>query len=298
LILDAVLFSPDHRYNAPIIGPQDGLRGVDLETVGRFFREHYAPGNATLVLAGDFDPGQARRWIETWYGAVPPGELPPPRSHAGHPTRVERRVYLEDDVREPRLYAAYATPGLFRPADAPLDVLADLLASGPGSLLHDRLVSASGLARAVRVTHAPREYAGVFTIEVTPAPDSSLTRVLGALDSLLAEANTEPFPEERVHGTVRRIQARLLRAVESTGGRADRMAAYLVSTGRPDFLAEDLARYEAIGPSDITGVASTYLRPDRRVLLSVVPLGAADSALPESEPALPRSEPTLPESKP
>ena len=57
------------------------------------------------------------------------------------------------------------------------------------------------------------------------------------------------------------------------GGKADQLNSYLFYTGNPDYFNEDLARYRAIDATDVGTVASTYLRDNGRVVLSVVPVG-------------------------
>ena len=55
------------------------------------------------------------------------------------------------------------------------------------------------------------------------------------------------------------------------GGKADQLNAYLTNTGDPDWFNEDLARYRALSPSDISAAAAQFLPKDRRVELIVVP---------------------------
>jgi predicted Zn-dependent peptidase len=64
------------------------------------------------------------------------------------------------------------------------------------------------------------------------------------------------------------------------GGKADLLNNYLFHTGNPDYFEEDLARYRSLAPSDVRAVALRFLRPER-VVLSVVPEGRRDLAVPE-----------------
>src|SRR5688500_17365648 len=71
--ISAALYPPDHPYSWPTIGSMADLSAASLEDVKDFFRTWYAPNNATLTVAGDFDPAQTKRWIEQYFGAIPRG---------------------------------------------------------------------------------------------------------------------------------------------------------------------------------------------------------------------------------
>ena len=61
---------------------------------------------------------------------------------------------------------------------------------------------------------------------------------------------------------------------------ADQLNGYLTATGDPDYFNEDLARYRAVDPDDVSSFARTILRDDGRVVLSIVPTGKKDLAAP------------------
>ncbi|MGD8700183.1 MAG: hypothetical protein PVJ43_12885, partial [Gemmatimonadales bacterium] len=92
----------------------------------------------------------------------------------------------------------------------------------------------------------------------------------------------QEYPAEReVARAVNQYEARFLDGLERVGGfggKADRLNMYYTYTGNPDYFNEDLGRYKAVDPSDISSVARTYLRDDGRVVLSVVPEGQTEMA--------------------
>ena len=79
-----VLFPETHPYHWPVIGYMEDLNAAALEDVHQFFRTYYAPNNATLVIAGDFNPGEAREWVEKYFGAIPAGEKFDRAAHERH----------------------------------------------------------------------------------------------------------------------------------------------------------------------------------------------------------------------
>jgi len=64
----AAMYPPSHPYSWPVIGYMDDLSAAKLDDVMEFFRLYYAPSNACIVIGGDFDPAQAKAWVEKYFG--------------------------------------------------------------------------------------------------------------------------------------------------------------------------------------------------------------------------------------
>ena len=73
-VIDKALYPEDHPYNWQVIGSLDDLQRATLADVKEFFRRWYVPNNVTLVVAGDFDPVQAKRWVEKYFNEIKRGE--------------------------------------------------------------------------------------------------------------------------------------------------------------------------------------------------------------------------------
>ena len=82
LLLQPALFPLPHPYNWPTIGSQEDLEAASLDDVKGFFSKFYGPSNASLAIAGDFDPDRAKGWIEDYFGDIPP-------SPGGYPRRAD-----------------------------------------------------------------------------------------------------------------------------------------------------------------------------------------------------------------
>src|SRR5437879_2914208 len=78
ITLTEMLFPPAHPYHWPVIGYMDDLTAASYDDVVAFFKRYYAPSDASLVVAGDLQPAEARRLIEKWFGDVKPGAAPEP----------------------------------------------------------------------------------------------------------------------------------------------------------------------------------------------------------------------------
>ena len=265
------LYAPTHPYHWPVIGSMEDLTAASYDDVVDFFKKYYVPNNASLCVAGAIDPKRTRSLVENWFADVPAGGPVQPIDMPAAFLSEEKRVRLEDNVQLPRLYMAWLTPPLLTPGDAELDVLANVLAGGKNSRLYKRMVYDLQVAQDVSAFQASSAMSSSFQIIATTRSGHTLTELESIIQEEINKLKSEGPTEREVQRAVNGFEASFLDRLESLGGKADQLNNYYVFTGNPDYFNEDLARYKALGPSDIQSVAQTYLKDDGRVILSVVP---------------------------
>ena len=273
LLLQPALFPLPHPYNWPTIGSQEDLDAASLEDVKEFFREFYGPSNASLALAGDFDSDQAKRWIDEYFGDIPPG---PPVTRVGRMASSltgEVEIEVRDKVQLPRLYLVWPSVALLDDAEAPLDLLASVLGSGKSSRLYRSLIYDKQIASDVSVSNYSEEIAGEFGIQITASPGHTLEEIQDVVEAELRRIRQEPPSEREVARAKNRLESQVTRHLERVGGfggRADQLNHYNVMAGDPGLINTDLERYLDVGPEEIMRSASEVLGEDR-VHLSVLP---------------------------
>jgi len=281
LTLSENLYPPEHPYHWPTIGRMLDLDAASYEDVTEFFRRYYGPGNASLVIAGDIDPAQTRRSVEKWFGEIAPGPAVPPPDPPPALLAQEKRLVLEDRVQLPRLYVAWLTPAHFAPGDAELDLLAHILAGSKDARLYRRLVYELEIAQDVTVFQESAQLGSVFYIICTARGGRGLAELGSIIDEELARVAAAPPSARELERALNQYEVQFLDRLEQVGGfegKASQLSLYLAATGNPDYVAEDLARYRALSESDIAAAARAHLRPDARVILSVVPEGRSELA--------------------
>jgi zinc protease len=285
----AALFPPDHPYHWATIGEIDDLNRVKLEEVRQFFSTYYHPANASLALAGDIDPPGALELARAYFSDVAPGPVVPPVHLPLASLPDQTTLLIEDRVELPRVYIAWLTAAMFADGDADLDLAADILANGKTSRLYRRLVFEERIATDVSAAQNSRESGGFFQVAATAAPGFALPDLERAIteevERLAADGPTDAELERC------RIQAETqfvfrLQTIGGFGGKSDQLNAYNTFIGDPDFFDRDLARYQAVTRESLQQVVRSCLANDRRVVLSVVPQGRTELAMPGSVPAL------------
>jgi zinc protease len=248
------------------------LNAASMDDVMNFFRRYYAPNNASIAIVGDFDPADAKRWVERYFGPIPSG--PPIQRPRPAPASVrgEQKIVLEDRVQLPRLYIAWHTPALYAPGDADMDVIANILTGGQSSRLIQRLVFQEQLAQSVTAGQISLELAGQFWITVQPRPGVELPRVLSIVDEELRRLHTDPPADREIQRALNNIEVGMIESMETAIGRADQLNTYQTYTGDPGYAPRDFERYRNVTQATIRQALDRFIGADR-VILSVVPQG-------------------------
>src|SRR3954470_11815142 len=285
--IDKMLYPEGHPYRWPTIGYMEDLPAASYEDVVDFFRKYSQPAKASLVVAGDIDPVKTRTMVEKWFSDVKPGSGPVPPIDYPHAmlTGVSRKT-IEDRVQLPRLYLSWLTPALYRPGDAELDVVSQILAGGKNSRLYKRLVYDLQIAQDVTAFQASAALDSQFQIVVTARPGDPqstpaalIDRIRTIVDEEIAKLQQTPPAAREFQRAINQIEASFYNRMESVGGfggTGDQLNAYYTATGNPDYFNEDLSRYRALSAGDMQAAAAYWLPLTRRVELTVEPMKAAE----------------------
>lgn len=188
--VNAALFL-HHPYRIPTIGWRHEMEGLSREDALDFYKRHYAPNNAILIISGDATVETVRPLAEKYYGVIKPQDVPP-RVRAKEPPQVAaRRVTLESDrVREPRFSRTYLAPSYTTGAKEhayALQVLENILSGGATSRIYSKLVVKDELAVSAWAGYDPNNYDwGTFMIGGQPRGEVSIAALETALDAEIA----------------------------------------------------------------------------------------------------------------
>ncbi|MGM9482895.1 M16 family metallopeptidase [Roseateles sp. NT4] len=265
------LYPEGHPYRAAVIGSHADIQSIKLKDVKDFARTYYRPNNATLVLAGDFDPQQAKALVQKYFGSLKAGDKLPKVKVATPEITQERRLVVTDRIELSRLNLAWHTPPMFAAGDAELDVAAHVLGGGKASRLYGLLVRDKQLAQSVQVSQDSQSLSSVFNIEIVARPGASLDEIEKLTDAELAKLATTPPSEAELNQARATIETQLLQRMEKVTTLADLVNHYNQMAGDPDFVGKDLARYGATTPAAVSATVAQWLKKDRRVVVLAQP---------------------------
>ncbi len=265
------MFPPGHPYHHHVIGSHEDVAAATVEDVKRFFGTHYVPNNATLVVAGDFVPSEAKATIQRTFGAIPRADDPPKRPPVPLALDHERRVTLPDDVRMARVCYAWHTPAFYEPGDAELDLIAGILADGRSGRLFRRLVEEEQIASDVSAWQESMKLSSLFRLQVTALPGVPLDRLEAAIEKELEALRRDDPTIAELERVVARFETATVTSLQSLLDVAELLNTYDAFLGEPDRLAWDLERYRSATPEAVRDVARRYLGNAERLVLRVVP---------------------------
>ncbi|MCI0353320.1 MAG: insulinase family protein, partial [Acidobacteriales bacterium] len=268
------IFPKEHPYYAYVIGSHQDLESAELEDVRSFFKQYYAPNNASLAIVGDFTPAQAKKLVEKYFGPIAAGPPVPKITAQTPPISGERRKVVTDQVQLPRIYMAWITDSIYKAGDAEADILARILGGGKSSRLYKKLVYERQIAQDVVTQQNSLILGSVFQIRVTAKPGVKIEDIEQAIDEELDAIRKSPPSADEVAGARNQIQAAIIRNLETLGGFggvADRLNQYNHYLGNPDYLAQDLSRYDQVTPAAVQKLAQDKLTNNARVVVHAVP---------------------------
>src|SRR5262249_24246544 len=269
--IDEEVFPPGHPYHHSVIGSHEDLERSTVDDVRRFFDTYYVPGNASLVVAGDFDTATARKLVERYFGWIRrPPPPPPPTAAPVHYTKQRERTFT-DRVRLARTYLIYHAPADYADGSAECDVFARILGGSKSSRLNRKLRLEQQLAQSVVVTCESRKLAGLLMVEATALPGRTLESSEAGVDAEIDRLRKEPPAAIEVARAVAGIEQALAQGIEPLIERADQLNAYEEHFHDPGRFDWDRERYRKVTPDGVAELARQVLDPGDRVVIHVVP---------------------------
>lgn len=273
-ILAEALYPFGHPYSWLTIGRLEDLDRVELDDLKNFFLRWYGPNNAVLTVGGNVDTDEVVTLVEKYFGVIPRG--PEVEDMVLEPVVLDQDryvSYVDNNIRFPMVNFVYPTVPRFHPDEAPLDYLAQILGTGRSSYFYKKFVETQKAIQTA-VFHPASELAGEFQLLVLPFPGRTLTEFETEMRTILDE-----FAQEGVSDAdMTKIKASFesgfingLQTVGGFGGKVAQLAAYETFAKDPNYIKEDIDRYNAVTKDDIMRVFNEYIYNKPAVILSVLP---------------------------
>jgi len=294
------LFPIGHPYHHATIGSMADIDAASLPDVRDWYRAHYAPNNAILVLSGDIDAATAKPLVEHYYAAIPPGPKVAPVTAGPITLPAPLHREMTDQVATLRLTRAWSGPGLNHPDTPALEIAMTVLGGLASSRLDNTLVRGAQLATGVSADDDQHEQVGILTATMDVRPGVPRAQAETAFDAEIAKFLTEgPTPDELQRAVTRTIadQIAALEVVGGFGGKGSTLAEGLLYSNDPAHYRKELAEIAALTPTQVRDAARRWLsRP--AVMIAVTPGprtedGATMGGWGDNRPAPPK-DPHLP----
>lgn len=278
-MMTKLMYGDDHPYGHTVIGELEDLANASLQDAIEFHNKYYGPSNATLIVAGDIDVHQTKKWIDKYFAEIKSSPAPEKLPVKLVALKEQVRSYYEDNLANaPQLQMVFPSAEDFSKDSYALSFLARLLAGSKKSPLYKVLVEEKKLAPNVMARQGSSEFAGEFTISVTAFPNKKLGDFEEAIKEAFARFEKEGFTDKDVERQKAGLEYGFYNTISSILGKAMRMGDYNIFKGSPDYMATDLENTMSVTKDDIWRVYNKYVKEQNFVLLSFVPKGKSDLA--------------------
>jgi len=269
-----------HPYKRPTIGSIEDLEAASLADVIAFHKTFYRPDNATLIVAGDFDPKQLDAWVDQYFGWIPKPSTPVPQVTVQEPKRTADKRYTETSPTAP--LPAIATTWLIPPAPSadtiPLQVAAALLSQGDSSRLYQALVYRTQIAQQVGADADARVGPGLFTVYAILASGHQPAEAEKVLRGEIARLASQPIPAAELAKVKTQLLTEELERRQTPMGLAFALGQATLTEGDPARVNTDLVALQKVSADDVQRVLRQYVTDAHSVTIDYLPQPKAASA--------------------
>ena len=283
-IMSKALFPHRHPYSWTVIGEFDDIKSATIEDVKEFYRTYYVPSNATLCIAGDFDPVETKALIEKYFAEIPSHPVEKPKVWNISLDQTKKLYYEDQFASMPSLDIAYPGVAAGDPDEPALDVFASLFGRGKNSPLYKNIVKAN-LAPNVMAYNGCMESAGMIEFSATAFPGIPMDKLMEAIEKAKADFEENGVDLEELASLKAENETSIYRRLQSVLGKAQLLARNKEFYGKADKFVDDIKAYSAVTAEDVMRVYEKYIKNANYVAVVAVPKGQTELAISGSHPA-------------
>jgi zinc protease len=285
-VIDKNLYPADHPYNWEVIGEMSDIKNASLDDVKAYYEHFYGPNNATLVLAGDFNPDSVKLLINKYFGEIKSHGAVAKRS-AMIPT-LEKTVKLfhEDNFANvPEINLVWPGSQAYQKDTYALDFLAKILADGKKAPLYKVLVKEKKLTSRTSASNNSSELAGEFTITIRANEGKSLKEIEAAVFEAFSRFEKEGITEKDIERVKASSEKSFYQGIESVFNKSIQLAFYNTFLNDPGYIEKDIENIKAVTLNDVKMVYEKYIKGKPHIVTSFVPKGKPEMVAENSVPA-------------
>ncbi len=262
---------PDHPYGRPLLGTAANVSAMPRQTIVDFYHTYYAPGNATLVLAGRITPEAGRALAEKCFGSWATRAVPDDKTLAAPTQTSIRTLSLTAPARRGFLQLGWRGPSVRDTPDVwQMDLLMTLLGQGGGSRLDRDLTDKRKLVTAIGTSFLTQRDPGMMSVTAEFDP-GDYQRVIEAVLAEAAALRDAPVSEGELAAAKHSLLASYLFDAQTNSGRANALGFYSrIATYQYD--TSYVSRFEAVTPAQLQAVARKYLTPTAYTQVTLLPV--------------------------
>ncbi|MGE0009776.1 MAG: M16 family metallopeptidase [Candidatus Babeliales bacterium] len=252
---------PDHPYHYPIIGFKSDLQALSRDRLYAFYKKHYIPNNAVLVIVGNVEVNDVIERATATFGHMQPNWAYHQKEWSNHTDIETKNITLYRDVQKPTAIALFKIPGAKAGQPIAFEVLERILAGGRDSRLYKRLVDEEQLVTSISVHSFGLFDADTLWIIFEPHDAATIPTIHAIIWNELERLKIYGPTQNEVAWTVQKIQSSFFDMLESNHSQAETIGRLYLATGHDDALFNYFTSTITSIMHDIQQLVCNYLRP-------------------------------------
>jgi zinc protease len=262
----------DHPYHYPIIGFKQDLWSVHGDDLRKFYKKHYAPNNATLVVVGDVKAEEVFKEAEEQFGAIPSNPEYKKDEYYFNQDIMGKSVTLYRDVQQPISSLVFVTPGISNRKEHVLEIASWILGTGKSSRLYKKIVDELKLATSLSTAFWDLFDHSIFFIYYEPKSVEDIPTIEKIIFDELDSIVREGISEEEVSRAIKKAQMKLYSVMENTEKQAYEIGKYYLATGDENYIYNYLSDDVKKMAKEVQELITQYFRPTVANRGAILPL--------------------------
>jgi predicted Zn-dependent peptidase len=260
-----------YPYKWTTIGDPEHIRNATFDDINNFYKTYYVPNNAVLVVAGDFEEGQAKQWIQKYFGDIPKGTRPMFRPTVVEPTnKTEVREIIYDKVQMPALFMGYHSPAMGTKDAYALEGLTYILSGGESSRFKTNIAD-KGLALETMILPLLQESPYLTFVIGFANAGGNLEDVENAINTEIDKVINDLVTEDEFQMAMAAKELQLANGLISLANKAEMFADNYTYFKDASRINKQMENYSALTREDLRDVARKYLNKNNRAVLYYLP---------------------------
>ncbi len=251
----------EHPYHYPIIGYKQDLWNVSSDDLRAFYKAHYLPNNATLVIVGDIKAAEAFKLADQFFGSIPANLNYKKNSYHFTQDVAAKTITMYRDVKQPIVTYSFVAPGAKEKKDHLLQIIQWIIGKGKGSRLYKKLVNEQKLATSIEAGFWDLFDHSMLFIFCEPKDEES---IIALEQSLVEEINNlikNGITDQEMSRAIKQAQMSLYALLEDTEEQASQIACCYLATGDENYAFNYLKHPFDEFKSEVEDLIKNYLRP-------------------------------------
>lgn len=260
-----------HSYHWPVIGWMKDIESISLDDCMTFYKQYYAPNNATVVVVGDFEPSETLETIAKYYQSIPSSNIEKSQIEEEPEQTKEKTTEMSLELSSPRVVMGYRIPNATDPDMPTLELLHTLLFHGRSSRLYRRLVHTEQLA-----THASgwvnhTKDPGLFIIDIMMKQDKEWKKALDVVDEEIQKVIKDEISQTELNKCKTKVETSFWQQLKTNDDKAQTLGFHELVYKDYRRMFDEIQDLSKVTSDDLKRAAQNYLTPNRRTVVAATP---------------------------